>query len=176
MIDVPQPNFSAESGADSHLDGDVETVSPVISDALDAHGHSIAVRNREFKYITRELTETADTDAVHTPPEGGFDVSTDQGERKLLDREFSPRCTCRESGQYRKPTVGTRTGRRRVLTNRRAPTGATGLQDVINRGSRDPLCLILPIESVQRSCSSPLYPIIATLRIASRIYSVECRG
>ena len=89
---------------------------------------------------------------------------------------ISPRCIYRESGQCRKLTVGTRPGRRRVFTNPRASTGAIGLQDVINRGNRDPACLILPIESVQRSCSLPLYPIAATLRISSRIHSVECRG
>ena len=85
VIDVPRPDFPAESSADSHLDGVVETVSPVVSDALVAHGHSIAVRNSEFKYVTRELTETADIDAVHTPPNDGFDVLMDRGERKLLD-------------------------------------------------------------------------------------------
>ena len=90
VIDVPRPNFPAESGTDSHLDGDVETVSPVVSDALDAHGHSIAVRDGEFKYVTRELTEPADIDAVHTPPDGGFDVSTDRGDRMLLDGESVP--------------------------------------------------------------------------------------
>ena len=90
VIDIPRPNFPADSGADSHLDGVVETVSPVVSDALVAHGHSIAVRNSEFKYVTRELTETADIDAVHTPPDDGFDVSTDRGERKLLDGESAP--------------------------------------------------------------------------------------
>ena len=89
-IDVPRPNFPAESGANNYLDGNVETVSSVVSDALDAHGHSIAVRDGEFKYITRELTETADADAVHTPPDGGFDVSTDRGERMLLDGESVP--------------------------------------------------------------------------------------
>ena len=90
VIDAPRPNFPAESGANNHLDSNAETVSPVVSDALDAHGHSIAVRDGKFKYITRELTETADTDAVHTPPEGGFDVSMDRGERMLLDGESVP--------------------------------------------------------------------------------------
>jgi choline-sulfatase len=90
VIDVTGPTFPAESGVKSHLDSDVETASPVVSDALDAHGHSIAVRNLKFKYVTRELTETADTDAVHTPQKGGFDVSTDRGERKLLDGESAP--------------------------------------------------------------------------------------
>ena len=90
VINVPRPNFPAESGADSYFNGDVETVSPVVSDALDAHGHSITVRDSEFKYITRELTETADTDAVHTLPDNRFDVLTDRGERELLNRESSP--------------------------------------------------------------------------------------
>jgi len=90
VVDAPQPDFPAESGADSHLNGDTETVSPVVSDALDAHGHSIAVRDSDFKYVTRELTETANIDVVHTPPDGGFNVSTDRGEQKLLNRESAP--------------------------------------------------------------------------------------
>jgi len=47
------PSFLAESVADSHLDGDIEPISPVVSDTLDAHSPSIAVRIHEFKYITR---------------------------------------------------------------------------------------------------------------------------
>jgi len=90
VIGVPGPAFPAESGVDSHLDGDIDSVSPVVSDALDAHGHFIAVRDREFKYVTRELTETADTDAVHLLPEGGYEVSTDRGERRILDVDSVP--------------------------------------------------------------------------------------
>ena len=90
VINVPRPTFPTESGANSYLDGGVERSPLVVSDALGAHGHSIAIWNSEFKYVTRELTETADTDAVHTPPDGGFDISTDRGERKLLDRESAP--------------------------------------------------------------------------------------
>jgi hypothetical protein len=36
VIGVSRPNFLAEISADSHLDGDIETVSPVVSDALGA--------------------------------------------------------------------------------------------------------------------------------------------
>lgn len=90
VINVPQPDFPAESGADSHLDNDIEAASPIVSDALDAHGHSIVVRNHNFKYITRELTDPVDTDVVHTPHDGGFDILTDQSERKLLDGESAP--------------------------------------------------------------------------------------
>ncbi|PSP77578.1 sulfatase [Halobacteriales archaeon QS_4_69_225] len=90
VIDVDPPTFPAESGVDSHLDGDIKRSPLVVSDALDAHGHSITVRNHEFKYVTRELTETADVDVVHTPPNGGFNILMDRGERELLDRESTP--------------------------------------------------------------------------------------
>lgn len=90
VINVPRPTFPTEIGANSHLDSNIDRLPLVVSDVLDAHGHLIAVRHSEFKYVSRELKDTADRDAVHTPPDDGCDVSTDRGERKLLDQESVP--------------------------------------------------------------------------------------
>ncbi|WP_233565531.1 hypothetical protein [Halorubrum sp. Atlit-26R] len=71
--------------------------SQVVSDALDAHGHSVVVRDEKYKYITRELSDSANTEVIYTLPDGGFHVLTDRGERHVLEPGEIPQSLCEKA-------------------------------------------------------------------------------
>jgi len=89
MVGIDRPEFPLSSGYETHLD-DTANDEPIVSDALDSHGHSIAVRDGKYKYVTRSLTADADMSAVETPAETGYHVASDCGERNPLDDETVP--------------------------------------------------------------------------------------
>ncbi|MXR19475.1 sulfatase-like hydrolase/transferase, partial [Halobacterium bonnevillei] len=89
MVGINPPDFPSSSGYETHFDDKTADV-PVVSDALDSHGHSVAVRNGEYKYVTRSLTPDADMSVIETPTDTGYHVASDRGERCPLNGDTVP--------------------------------------------------------------------------------------